>query len=132
MEVLQTDSWHEALELKGAHPDAVPIAGGTDLGVQINKGMCDPAVIMSLAAVKELREIQLDDGKLVVGAMATLTDLERRSESLCPEFAASALRRSAASLAGIKASRSFFSFASSAARSVPRFLASSRERSWLS
>ena len=36
MEILQPDSWGEALELKAAHPEAVPIAGGTDLMVELN------------------------------------------------------------------------------------------------
>ena len=42
MEVLQTDTWHEALELKAAHPDAVPIAGGTDLMVELNFDRAPP------------------------------------------------------------------------------------------
>ena len=44
VEVLQTDSWQEALELKAAHPDAVPIAGGTDLMVELNFDRIRPRV----------------------------------------------------------------------------------------
>ena len=30
MDFLQPTTWAEALAMKGAHPDAMPIAGGTD------------------------------------------------------------------------------------------------------
>ena len=36
VEILAPDTWEEALALKAAHPDAVPIAGGTDLMVELN------------------------------------------------------------------------------------------------
>ena len=36
MELLHPATWEEALEAKAAHPDAVPIAGGTDLMVEMN------------------------------------------------------------------------------------------------
>ena len=36
MDILQPDTWTEALEAKAAHPDAVPIAGGTDVMVELN------------------------------------------------------------------------------------------------
>ena len=36
MEFFQPATWPEALAIKAAHPDAVPIAGGTDVMVEIN------------------------------------------------------------------------------------------------
>ena len=36
MEFLQPQSWAEALAVKAANPDAVPIAGGTDVMVELN------------------------------------------------------------------------------------------------
>jgi xanthine dehydrogenase small subunit len=68
--------------------------------------MRDPDVIMSLADLSELRGIQLDNGNLIVGALATLTELERRTEQLVPEFGrmmwrhGSPLIRNAGTLAG--------------------------------
>ena len=56
MEVLQTDSWQEALELKAAHPDAVPIAGGTDLMVELNFDRIRPPAILDLTRIPELTE----------------------------------------------------------------------------
>jgi xanthine dehydrogenase small subunit len=76
----------EATKFKADHPTCALIAGGTDVGVQVNKGMRDPEVIMSLAGLSELSGIALDNGNLTVGALATLSDLERRTEALCPEF----------------------------------------------
>ena len=36
MEFLQPSSWAEAVEAKAAHPGAVPVAGGTDVMVELN------------------------------------------------------------------------------------------------
>jgi xanthine dehydrogenase small subunit len=61
---------------------------------------------MSVGAIDELRQIQLDGRTLVVGANATLTDLERATERLAPEFGrmmsrhGSPLIRNAGTLAG--------------------------------
>ena len=96
----------QATGFKAAHDRCVVVAGATDIGVQVNKGVRDPNVVLSLAGLADLRSIELDDGVLVVGALATLADLERRTESLCPEFArmlwrhGSPLIRNAGTLAG--------------------------------
>ena len=96
----------QAVEFKSAHPDCAIVAGGTDLGVQINKGIRDPKTIMYVGAIEELREIKLDGRALIVGANATLTDLERATERLVPEFGrmmwrhGSPLIRNAGTLAG--------------------------------
>ncbi len=75
MEVLQTDSWPEALELKAAHPEAVPIAGGTDLMVQLNFDRIRPATILDLTRIPELSQWGAEDGHLRVGAGVTYARL---------------------------------------------------------
>jgi len=75
MEVLQTDSWREALELKAAHPEAVPIAGGTDLMVELNFDRIRPPVILDLTRIPELTEHGPDDGHVRVGAGVTYARL---------------------------------------------------------
>ena len=75
MEVLQTDSWPEALELKAAHPDAVPIAGGTDLMVELNFDRARPRVVLDLTRIPELTEWAPEDGHLRVGAGVTYARL---------------------------------------------------------
>jgi xanthine dehydrogenase small subunit len=96
----------EAVQFKSEHPDAIPVAGATDVGVQVNKGIRDPKIMLSLGSIAELRSITIADNVLAIGATATLTDLERRTEELCPEFArmlwrhGSPLIRNAGTLAG--------------------------------
>ncbi len=75
MEVLQTDSWHEALELKAAHPDAVPIAGGTDLMVALNFDRLRPHVVLDLTRIAEVTDWGPDNGRLRVGAGVTYARL---------------------------------------------------------
>ena len=66
VEVLQTDSWQEARELKATHPDAVPIAGGTDLMVELNFDRIRPAKIIDLTRIPELTEWGPENGDLRV------------------------------------------------------------------
>jgi CO/xanthine dehydrogenase FAD-binding subunit len=75
VELLQTDSWHEALELKAAHPDAVPIAGGTDLMVELNFDRIRPDVVLDLTRIPELTEWWPENGHLRVGAGVTYARL---------------------------------------------------------
>jgi CO/xanthine dehydrogenase FAD-binding subunit len=75
MEVLQTDSLEEALELKAAQPDAVPIAGGTDLMVELNFDRTRPRTILDLTRISELSEWSTEDGRLRIGAGVTYARL---------------------------------------------------------
>jgi CO/xanthine dehydrogenase FAD-binding subunit len=75
MEILQPDTWDEALELKAANPDARPIAGGTDLMVELNFDRARPPAILDLTRVRELSEWGPDDGRLRIGAGVTYTRL---------------------------------------------------------
>ena len=75
VELLQTDSWEEALELKAAHPDAVPIAGGTDLMVELNFDRTRPLVILDLTRVPELTAWWPENDRLRVGAGVTYARL---------------------------------------------------------
>jgi CO/xanthine dehydrogenase FAD-binding subunit len=75
MEVLQPDSRREALEMKAANPDARPIAGGTDLMVELNFDRSRPQAILDLTRVPELAEWGPEDGRLRIGAGVTYTRL---------------------------------------------------------
>jgi CO/xanthine dehydrogenase FAD-binding subunit len=75
MEILQPDSWREALEMKGAEPEARPIAGGTDLMVELNFDRSRPSAILDLTRVPELTEWGQEDGRLRIGAGVTYTRL---------------------------------------------------------
>jgi CO/xanthine dehydrogenase FAD-binding subunit len=75
MEILRPDTLDEALELRAAHPGARPIAGGTDLMVELNFDRARPAEILDLTRVPELAEWGRDNGTLRVGAGVTYTRL---------------------------------------------------------
>jgi len=68
MEFLQPTTWVEALEAKAAHPDAVPIAGGTDVMVGINFGHLRPSLLLDLTRVGDLQEWSTEDGVVRLGA----------------------------------------------------------------
>ena len=51
MEILQPETWREALELKRANPDAKPIAGGTDVMVELNFDHIRPRAMLDLNRV---------------------------------------------------------------------------------
>src|SRR6187200_1210425 len=67
-----------ALELRSARADATVLAGGTFLGILVNQGFVEPAALLSLGQVKELRGLEVTrDGELRIGAMVTHRALER-------------------------------------------------------
>ena len=75
VEILAPDTWEQALAMKAAQPEAIPIAGGTDLMVALNFDRARPQAILDLTRVPELREWGADDGRLRVGAGVTYTRL---------------------------------------------------------
>jgi len=75
VEVLTPRSLDEALELKAERPDAVPIAGGTDVMVAINFDRLRPGTVLNLEEVDELRGWSRENGTVRLGARATYTEL---------------------------------------------------------
>ena len=75
VEILAPDTWEQALAMKAAQPEAVPIAGGTDLMVALNFDRARPQAILDLTRVPELRDWEADDGRLRIGAGVTYTRL---------------------------------------------------------
>ncbi|HEX6744376.1 MAG TPA: FAD binding domain-containing protein [Solirubrobacteraceae bacterium] len=75
VEILAPDTWEQALAMKAAQPDAVPIAGGTDLMVALNFDRARPQAILDLTRVPELRDWEADDGRLRIGAGVSYTRL---------------------------------------------------------
>ncbi|HWO13503.1 MAG TPA: FAD binding domain-containing protein [Polyangiaceae bacterium] len=63
--------------LLAEHPDATLLAGGTDLMVDRNQRHVRQRVLISLAALPELSQLQLGGDAIVVGAALPLSDLER-------------------------------------------------------
>src|SRR5882724_8520953 len=68
MEFVQPRSWQEALAAKADRPAAVPIAGGTDIMVEINFDRRKPEVLLDLGRIDALREWTTSDGHVRLGA----------------------------------------------------------------
>src|SRR3979490_626288 len=73
MDFLQPNTWAEALEMKAAHPEALPIAGGTDVMVEINFDRHRPEAFIDLTRIAELSEWGLEGDLLRIGAGVTYT-----------------------------------------------------------
>jgi CO/xanthine dehydrogenase FAD-binding subunit len=73
MEFLQPRSLHDALAAKAERPEAVAIAGGTDVMVELNFDRRRPEVVLDLSRVGELAAWDRQDGRLRVGAGVTYT-----------------------------------------------------------
>ncbi|HEX3357350.1 MAG TPA: FAD binding domain-containing protein [Tepidisphaeraceae bacterium] len=77
----------DACQFRADNSTCTVISGGTDIGVQINKGMRDPKVILSLSALRDLRQIRVEENAIVAGAMVSISKLERVAREALPEYA---------------------------------------------
>ncbi|WP_344868865.1 FAD binding domain-containing protein, partial [Amycolatopsis ultiminotia] len=68
MEFLRPDSLAGALGELAAHPAAVPIAGGTDVMVELNFDHRRPGELLDLTRVPELAEWSISGGEVRLGA----------------------------------------------------------------
>lgn len=79
---LQPRTLNEALQYRRESDSAV-LAGGTDLIVAMRKEECrQERSMVDLSKISELKEIRLEAGEIVVGAMATFANIAE-SELLC-------------------------------------------------
>jgi CO/xanthine dehydrogenase FAD-binding subunit len=89
MDVYLPQTLAEALEQKAAHPDAISLAGGTDVMVEINFGRLRPAGIIDLTRIAELQAWHHDDGHVFLGAGVTYTRIVRELAGFVPLVQAS-------------------------------------------
>src|SRR5690349_14385015 len=68
MDFLAPEGLAAALAARAERPDALPIAGGTDVMVELNLGDGRPAALLDLGRVPELRGIRDLGGSTRVGA----------------------------------------------------------------
>jgi CO/xanthine dehydrogenase FAD-binding subunit len=61
-------SWADALAAKAEQPESVPIAGGTDVMVELNFDRHRPPVLLDLSRVGELAQWDVEDGRVRLGA----------------------------------------------------------------
>jgi CO/xanthine dehydrogenase FAD-binding subunit len=89
MEVLLPESLDEALAIKAERPEAIPLAGGTDLMVDLNFGRLRPAVIVDLSRVGELVFLRQENGHVFLGAGMTYATIVREMPAFKPLVQAS-------------------------------------------
>ena len=65
----------EALAARAANPGSIPLGGGTDLVVNIRRGIVAPPVLIDMNRVAELSTIKADVNTLEIGASVRLTAL---------------------------------------------------------
>jgi CO/xanthine dehydrogenase FAD-binding subunit len=68
VEFVSPSSWADALAARAELPGAVPIAGGTDVMVELNFDRRRPGALLDLTRIAELREWAVDDGLVRLGA----------------------------------------------------------------
>ena len=98
----------EAVRLKAASPETRFVAGGTDLLVNLRRGLGEPSALIDLTAIADLATIRRDGDELWLGVGVTLAELARHPDILAeyPALAEAALavagptHRAAATLGG--------------------------------
>lgn len=69
--MVQPTSWADALAAKAAAPELLPIAGGTDVMVEMNFDRRRPVGLLDLTRVDDLARWSVVDGTVVLGAGVT-------------------------------------------------------------
>ena len=73
--LMRPQSLEALLAARAAHPQASLLGGGTDLLVNIRRGIVAPDVLIDINGVAELRTIKADAQTLEIGAAVTLAEL---------------------------------------------------------
>ena len=74
-EVYQPRSVEDAVKLRAKYEDARFLAGGTDMIVNIRRGIERPSVLIDLNDIGELTDVREEDGGIRIGAAVTLEAL---------------------------------------------------------
>ena len=75
LELKRPKSLKDALNILRDEPSLVPMAGCTDLYVSVNFGTLTGSRFLDLWPLEPLRKISVTDDKLVIGALATYTEI---------------------------------------------------------
>ncbi|MFH8448591.1 FAD binding domain-containing protein [Streptomyces fungicidicus] len=87
MEFLRPASWEEALAAKAEHPAAVPIAGGTDVMVEINFDHRRPEYLMDLNRIGDLYAWEVAGDSVRLGASVPYTRIMEELRAELPGLA---------------------------------------------
>lgn len=87
MEFLRPASWEEALAAKAEHPGALPLAGGTDVMVEINFDQRRPEALLDLNRVTQLHEWEVGEEHVLLGASVPYTRIIENLRTELPGLA---------------------------------------------
>ena len=73
--VVHPTTLDDVVKARAAHPDSRLLGGGTDLVVNIRRGILAPPLLIDLNRVAELRAIRADARLIEIGAAVTLAEL---------------------------------------------------------
>jgi CO/xanthine dehydrogenase FAD-binding subunit len=90
VDFIQPATWAEALAAKAARPAALPLAGGTDVMVELNFDARRPDALLDLTRVPELTHWAAADGQIRLGAGVTYARLIDELGGLLPGLAMAA------------------------------------------
>jgi 4-hydroxybenzoyl-CoA reductase subunit beta len=79
-QLLRPRTLNEALAARAAHPESAILGGGTDLVVNIRRGIVAPPVLIDTNAVAELKTIKADAHGIEIGAAVTLAELAQHPQ----------------------------------------------------
>ena len=92
----------EALHLVAEHPDAQLVAGSTDWGVEVNLRGRRAGLSVAVDRLPQLREFEVGQDRIRIGAALTLTEVERLLagrvpllDEMFPQFASRLIRNGA-------------------------------------
>jgi 4-hydroxybenzoyl-CoA reductase subunit beta len=73
--VLNPKSLDDVIAARAANPQSMPLGGGTDLVVNIRRGIVAPPVLIDMNRVQELHAVKADANTLEIGASVRLSEL---------------------------------------------------------
>ncbi len=92
----------EALRILSEEPEVLPLAGGTDWGVEVNLKGARARSLLAIDRLGELRQLDVTGRHIEIGAACTLSELERGLQGRIPlldklfgQFASRLIRNSA-------------------------------------
>ena len=84
MDIFLPRTLDEALDIKASRPEALPIAGGTDIMVELNFDRRRPPALMDLSRLPELQQRRGEDGTFFLGAGVTYSRIVRELAQFRP------------------------------------------------
>jgi 4-hydroxybenzoyl-CoA reductase subunit beta len=75
LELLRPNTLDEMLAARAAHPESRLLGGGTDLIVNLRRGIVAPPVLIDVSGIAELHRLEADESGLEIGAAVTLAEI---------------------------------------------------------